>query len=165
MGYAIGNLSLQPLMVLRVTRMICHPGHTHMHQTPPPPYLPLLFGILMIALGIPLMQDRIRPNPFYGVRTPRTLRDPDAWYRANRVCGRDITTLGGVMLGYFVVSLGWQLNAAISANIFFAIVMVGSIAMSIHSLSAIGRTDLPGAPRPATPIDPSSPHRPPPVRR
>src|SRR5690348_16633966 len=46
----------------------------------------LLFAgvaVLMMALAVPLMGGRVKPNSLYGLRTERTLRDEDAWYRGN----------------------------------------------------------------------------------
>src|SRR5438034_6073057 len=40
-------------------------------------------AVVMIALAVPLMRGRVKPNLIYGVRTQRTLSDEDAWYRSN----------------------------------------------------------------------------------
>ncbi|MEO7993039.1 MAG: SdpI family protein [bacterium] len=53
-------------------------------------------GLLFIVLGYPMATDRIKPNPFYGFKLPGLWRDPDAWYRANRVCGRDMMWVGAI---------------------------------------------------------------------
>ncbi len=34
-------------------------------------------GLLITALALPMMYDKIPPNGFYGFRTPRTLSDPN----------------------------------------------------------------------------------------
>lgn len=44
-------------------------------------------AILLSLLAIPLVFELIPQNPFYGVRTPRTLADKELWYRANRYIG------------------------------------------------------------------------------
>ena len=43
---------------------------------------------LMMALAVPLMRGRVKPNSLYGLRTERTLRDEEAWYRGNAYGGR-----------------------------------------------------------------------------
>jgi hypothetical protein len=35
-------------------------------------------GLLVAALALPMMYDKIQPNGFYGFRTPRTLSNPNA---------------------------------------------------------------------------------------
>jgi uncharacterized membrane protein len=52
-------------------------------------------GVLFIALGIPLLRGRVRPNSWYGCRTEKTLSDEKVWYAVNRVTGRDLVA-GGV---------------------------------------------------------------------
>ncbi len=47
----------------------------------------LLSGLLMAALSIPLIHERVPRNWLYGVRTPKTLRSDENWYRANRYGG------------------------------------------------------------------------------
>ena len=59
--------------------------------------LTLLFigmGILLIALAIPLIQGRVKPNWYYGFRTPRTVNDPDLWYPANAYAGKLLLGFG-----------------------------------------------------------------------
>jgi uncharacterized membrane protein len=42
---------------------------------------------LLFLLAIPLVFKLVPQNPFYGVRTPRTLVDKELWYRANKYIG------------------------------------------------------------------------------
>ncbi|MGO8670515.1 MAG: SdpI family protein [Capsulimonadaceae bacterium] len=51
-------------------------------------------GILSIIVGIPLMQRRIKRNPWYGVRLPKTLADDRIWYEANAYGGRALCIAG-----------------------------------------------------------------------
>jgi len=56
----------------------------------PLPVRLLFSGICLIvaALSLPLILGRVRPNPVYGFRTPRTLSSPEIWYPANAYAGR-----------------------------------------------------------------------------
>lgn len=66
----------------------------------------LLFAgvsLLMIGLSVPLIRGWVKPNPWYGLRIPLTLNNPDIWYPANRYAGWLLLIYGLVML---VVSLG-----------------------------------------------------------
>jgi hypothetical protein len=63
-------------------------------------FLLLFTGVacLMMALAVPLMCGRVKPNSLYGLRTERTLRDEDAWYRGNAYGGRLFFRTGLVVL-------------------------------------------------------------------
>ncbi len=57
----------------------------------------LLFGgvgLLFIALGVPLFQERVPPNSTYGFRTAKSLSDPKIWYEINHIQGRDLLIAG-----------------------------------------------------------------------
>jgi hypothetical protein len=46
------------------------------------------FNVLLIALSVPMIQGRVKPNPWYGFRIPLTLNNADIWYPANRYAGQ-----------------------------------------------------------------------------
>lgn len=47
-----------------------------------------LMGLLLLVVHAPLAAGRIRPNPYYGFRTPRVRADERVWYPVNRLAGR-----------------------------------------------------------------------------
>ena len=47
----------------------------------------LLVQLLLVTLSIPLILQVVKPNGFYGFRTPKTLSDEKLWYRINRFAG------------------------------------------------------------------------------
>lgn len=55
-------------------------------------------GLLMIALGVPLVRRRVGPNALYGVRFRDTLADERVWYDVNEAGGRDLVRLGAIQL-------------------------------------------------------------------
>ena len=60
----------------------------------------LLFGgvgLLFIALGVPLFQERVPPNSNYGFRTGKSLSDPKIWYAINRISGIDLLIAGALI--------------------------------------------------------------------
>jgi hypothetical protein len=57
-----------------------------------------LAGLLLIALGYPIATRRVKPNRWYGLRVPATFADETVWYDANAATGRDMMTLGAVVL-------------------------------------------------------------------
>lgn len=54
----------------------------------------LLIGCLFIAVSVPLIQGRVKPNPWYGFRVRKTLNDPDIWYAVNAYFGRRFAVMG-----------------------------------------------------------------------
>lgn len=55
-------------------------------------------GALFIALSIPLILRKVKPNIWYGFRTPRTLSDGELWYDANQFGGKALLVAGLVMI-------------------------------------------------------------------
>jgi hypothetical protein len=51
-------------------------------------------GILMIVLAIPMILQKVKPNPWYGFRTRKTLSDERVWYAANRYAGKALLSAG-----------------------------------------------------------------------
>lgn len=54
----------------------------------------LLGGGLFIAMSVPLIKRKVKPNGWYGFRTVRTLSDPDVWYPVNEFGGRRLLWVG-----------------------------------------------------------------------
>lgn len=62
---------------------------------------PMIFvglGALFVALSIPLIRRRIRPNALYGLRVRATFADEWVWYEANAKSGRDLLVFGVVLM-------------------------------------------------------------------
>lgn len=55
-------------------------------------------AILLFFLAIPLVFELIPQNPFYGVRTPKTMADKNLWYRANKYIGWGLIFSSGFYL-------------------------------------------------------------------
>jgi uncharacterized membrane protein len=53
-------------------------------------------GTLLIALAVPLIRRRVKPNSRYGIRLPATFADEWVWYEANARSGRDLLVWGAV---------------------------------------------------------------------
>ncbi len=65
----------------------------------------ILTGLLLIGVSVPLVRRRVRPNPLYGFRTPKTLGDEEIWYDANEFSGRMLLRAGAVtFLGAMVLA-------------------------------------------------------------
>ena len=54
----------------------------------------VILGIVYVSLAVPLIQGRIKPNGWYGVRVPKTLNDSQTWYAVNAYFGRRFAVVG-----------------------------------------------------------------------
>ena len=86
-----------------------------------------LFGLLLIGASIPLILRRIPPNWIYGFKLPKTVNNPDIWYKANECSGKlmaiagAVITLASVVLGM----LGMSDHAYLTLMILVATVSLG----------------------------------------
>jgi hypothetical protein len=46
------------------------------------------FAILIIAISIPLVKRKIKMNPWYGVRIPKSFESEENWYKINAYGGK-----------------------------------------------------------------------------
>ena len=57
--------------------------------------------VLFIGLCVPLILQKVPPNPFYGIRLRKTLENADIWYKANRFGGALIIIAACLSLAAF----------------------------------------------------------------
>jgi len=65
-------------------------------------------SLVLMAIAIPLLLQKVKPNRWYGVRTARTLNDDGLWYRANRLYGIAMLTAGGAFFLLSAVLGNWR---------------------------------------------------------
>ncbi|GJL38317.1 hypothetical protein TUM17576_51370 [Enterobacter hormaechei] len=58
-------------------------------------------SLILMAIAIPLVLQKVKPNRWYGMRTSRTLNDEGQWYRVNRLYGKTMIVAG---VAFFVLS-------------------------------------------------------------
>ncbi|MBY0313560.1 MAG: SdpI family protein [Phycisphaerales bacterium] len=98
----------------------------------------LMLGVLLaaagvfVALGIPLMLGKVRPNGLYGFRTEATLKDPAVWYPVNRTGGAWFV-VGGVAIAISAVAtyfagLSVQTIAMVNLGVVFASTLCAVVA-------------------------------------
>lgn len=51
-------------------------------------------GLLLAALSVPLILQKIGPNPLYGFRVKQTLEDPAVWYPVNAYAAQRLLAVG-----------------------------------------------------------------------
>jgi uncharacterized membrane protein len=100
-----------------------------------------LMGLLLVALCVPMTYDKIPPNSFYGFRTPRTLSDPNVWYPANRVAGRNLA-LAGILISTtapVVFSMHKSIHPKTAALTLLIVSLASLIGAVVHSFIALRR--------------------------
>ena len=58
----------------------------------------IFIGVVFVILGIPLILKKVKPNWFYGFRTPTTVKDKELWYKINRQVGREFIFAGIIVI-------------------------------------------------------------------
>lgn len=56
-------------------------------------------GLALVGAAIPLVQRRVPPNRWYGLRVAATFADDWVWFEANARSGRDLLLLGSLQIG------------------------------------------------------------------
>jgi len=51
-------------------------------------------GLLLALISLPLIAEKVKPNPFYGFRVPQTLENPDLWYPTNKYFAKRLLVVG-----------------------------------------------------------------------
>ena len=88
-----------------------------------PRLAPALLGAGLVAIGNLL--PRVRPNVAIGIRTSRTLRDREAWLRANRTAGYVAVALGfAIVAAALLVPPGPPVAAVVGATGILAVVVL-----------------------------------------
>ncbi len=91
--------------------------------------LPFAFiGFLGVGSGIPLILQKVPPNPWYGFRVQATLENPAVWYPANRYLGKCLLAFGLFMM---VTAVGLSLVPGINPLIYF-LSCVGALVVGSH---------------------------------
>ena len=93
-------------------------------------------GLFLIGLAIPMMLRRVKPNRWYGFRTPKTLSDDAIWYASNAYGGKLLLIFGIVhtiasLVLYLVPALHTNLDAY--ASVVLAIFLTGFTIVIIKS--------------------------------
>ena len=63
----------------------------------------IIVGLVIIGISIPLIFNKVKPNPWYGFRTFKTLSNPEIWYKANRYMGKDMFVAGIVITATYIL--------------------------------------------------------------
>jgi hypothetical protein len=75
----------------------------------------IVFGLLLVALAIPLYFEKIGPNSLYGFRVRKTLEHPEIWYPVNRYGARWLIASG---LALVVAAVGCSFLPGLSVDVY-----------------------------------------------
>ena len=63
----------------------------------------LIASGVVAAASIPLIMNFVPPNRLYGFRTPRTLSNPEVWFRVNHFAGWALLVAAAMSASIFVL--------------------------------------------------------------
>lgn len=82
-------------------------------------------GALITGLSIPLIQRRVPPNGYYGLRVRATRASERVWYEANRRSGWDLLFVGSATMVNATIGLIFQWTAELQAWIAVGVLTIG----------------------------------------
>jgi len=89
-------------------------------------------GLLMMGLSVPLILRRVKPNYWYGFRTPKTMGSERIWYDANAYAGQMLLRVAIVFVAAAIVLCLVLRASFIAYNVACAVVLLSTL--SIHVL-------------------------------
>ena len=63
----------------------------------------IVICLVIIAISVPLILEKVPPNALYGFRTRKTMSDQSIWYKANKFGGAALAAAGIVSLACFLL--------------------------------------------------------------
>ena len=101
----------------------------------------IIDGIILIALGIPLLQGHVSPNSWYGFRTRKTLSDEKIWYTVNHIAGKDMILAGALIIisSIILLALGGHVGFGWVAATLVTVTLLAVGWMVIHGYSVLRR--------------------------
>ena len=88
--------------------------------------VPALVGVLFVVIGN--VMPRMRPNWWFGVRTPWTLSNDRVWARTHRLAGFSMTAAGLVM-----IASAFVLPARLGLPVLIAATVAATIGPALYS--------------------------------
>lgn len=83
-------------------------------------------AVITIGLGIPLKNRKIKPNWFYGFRTPATLKDEALWFDVNEKTGKDLVVIGNILAMLAAAMFGLKVTPMQFAGVCSAWIFMGA---------------------------------------
>lgn len=98
-------------------------------------------GCVYIGLGVPMLQKKVKQGAWYGIRTEKTLADPEIWYAVNQVAGIDFLLAGLLTVAASVFNIFVSLDHADKqvALFNFAAFLIGTALALMHTFRTLAR--------------------------
>ena len=98
-------------------------------------------GGLLILLSLPLLWEKVPPNPVYGFRLPATMNDPKVWYATNkfgakRLMVTGISTVVAAAIFYFIPGITVD-GYALACLFVFALVFTVGLVQSLRYMHSL----------------------------
>lgn len=91
-------------------------------------------GLLLSVISIPMIQRRIKPNPWYGFRVPKAFKDEAIWYEINAYAGKRLFFAGIIIV---VAALLFALVPNLTVDVYSTLIsIVLAIAITIALLQS-----------------------------
>ncbi len=100
-------------------------------------------GLLIVGFSVPMILRRVKRNPWYGFRTPKTLADERVWYAANAYSGRLLLMLGalwavGAVVLRYVPGIGTDLTGySVACGVTLIVGLLAVVGLSLWHLRSL----------------------------
>lgn len=94
-------------------------------------FLSLICGLLFIGMSIPLLNEMVAPNDYFGVRIPESEVSTEEWYRINIIGAWALMGAGVFMM--LATSLLYFLGKSLARNkylLIFFILFIASVLLA-----------------------------------
>lgn len=100
-------------------------------------------GVLLMALSLPLLWEKVPPNGLYGFRVKATLENPQIWYAANKFAAKRMLAAGAVFVAaavilYFIPGIGVD-TYAIGCLVLFAVPFIIGLVQSLRYVKSLAQ--------------------------
>ncbi len=82
----------------------------------------LIVSLLFIGLSLPLVLEKVPPNPYYGYRVAKTMSDPEIWYKVNKFSGT-LLLVGSVFSVMLAGILWWRRQSLSLGKVIIAVLL------------------------------------------
>ena len=101
----------------------------------------VISGIVLVGLALPLLWEKVPPNPVYGFRLPATMNDPKVWYATNkfgakRLMVTGISTVVAAAIFYFIPGITVD-GYALACLFVFALVFTVGLVQSLRYMHSL----------------------------
>ena len=92
-------------------------------------------GFLFVGISLPLIKRKIKPNNWYGVRLPQTMKNAEVWYEDNVISGRHLFFFGlAICFLTIILYFGEFFSLNLSFSIMTFLILAGTITIAILAM-------------------------------